>query len=225
MTSDNTSKSKPKKGRDLKKPPDTKIANRLKDLRGELTLIELAKKLNPYVSIILDDNVGRSAISNLENRKQNLTLELAIAYSKVFDVSLEYILCLSDDMQPENKSIKETIGLSDKSIDEIKKLKNNHDPYYYEHPDYKPPVLKILNTLYEEGFMTELTQAFEHFLFHVIVRNNLRYGQHHQIEDEESIMIPAKWHLNKEITDAIDDVIKPLMLELDDKYMGWENLP
>lgn len=63
---------------------------------------------------------GQTRISAIENSHANLTSELALAYSKNFDVSLEYIFCISDDMRPENKDIKEVLRLSDITISKIR---------------------------------------------------------------------------------------------------------
>lgn len=203
MPINNTNIPKPKEGRSLKKIPDTKIAKRLKDLRGELTLIALAEKLQPFVSIVLEGNVGRSVISNLENRKQNLTPELAIAYSKVFDVSLEYLFCVSEHWKEENKDIKEVTGLSDKSIDVLKK---------YPKGDDVQPYLAIFNTLCECGSMTEIIEALDKFVF-TINRSSDLITFHGERSESVDIMPIALWKLNHDISTIIDKIKDKMLSE------------
>lgn len=76
--------------RTLKKSPNDNIGPRLKKLRTErnLSLSKVAKQLAPHVELQLAGKSGETRISAIENSGANLTLELAIAYSKVFDVSL-----------------------------------------------------------------------------------------------------------------------------------------
>ncbi len=202
MQVNNTNTPKSSKGRSLKKTPDIKIANRLKDLRGDLKLNKLAEKLQPYVSINLEGNIGRSAISNLENQKQNLTPELAIAYSKVFDVSLEYLFCLSEDMKSENKSIKEVTGLSDKSIAVFKN---------YPRGDYVQPYLAIFNMLCESGRLTELIEALDRFVFFVNRSSDII---DFIADGSKSLIKPiAEWNLNNDISNVIDKIKDELLIE------------
>ena len=217
---------KTKKDPRLKKTPSEDIANRLKKLRDDkLTLSQVAEMLQPYVEINLKGNIGRSLIYNLESQNQNLTIELAIAYSKVFDASLEYILCLSEDKQPENKNIKEVTRLSDTAIDIIKDLQREYDSDYYEYPGTKPLFAEILNSLYENGFMTEMVRAFGRFLFTVITLNNIGLWNRNYSEEREIAKQAAIYQLHMKTANAIDDVVQALILDLGDRYMGGEDIP
>ena len=207
----------------VKRTPDKNIANRLKSLReaNKLSRQAVAKKLKPYVLIKVDGETGRALISNLEKGKQNLTIELSIAYSKVFNVSLEYILCLSDDMQPENRGIKDVLGLSDISIKKIEKLKKSKLSYEFNSVQgHKPPLLKILNKLFEEGFLTEILETFDRFLYDVIVINEMSCGHlsNRNVNEERKVLLPARWSLDREVSQDIDKVIKSLLMNLSDYY-------
>lgn len=188
----------------LKNTPDKDIAKRLKALREqkELTLIDVAEKLDPYVNINLIGNGGRSVISNLENQKQNLTIELAVAYSKVFNVSLEYILCQSDDMQPENKTIKVVLGLSDRAIEAIKNIKEDISPI--DELGYVPPNTEILDALLRAGFISKLLKSFGGFIYSGILHNDNSVWLGHP---GENAMRPSIWYLKNEIDDAVEAVI------------------
>lgn len=188
----------------LKNTPDKDIAKRLKALREqkELTLIDVAEKLDPYVNINLIGNGGRSVISNLENQKQNLTIELAVAYSKVFNVSLEYILCQSDDMQPQNKTIKVVLGLSDRAIEAIKNIKEDISPI--DELGYVPPNTEILDALLRAGFISKLLKSFGGFIYSGILHNDNSVWLGHP---GENAMRPSIWYLKNEIDDAVEAVI------------------
>ena len=187
----------------LKNIPDKNIAVRLSTLREaeKLTLGKTADKIQPHVKI----SVGRSVISNLEKQQQNLTIELAIAYSKAFYVSLDYILCLSDDPHPRNKDIRTALGLSDKAIDAIEQI--NGSPY-----------VKILNTLFETGFIPKLLKAFERFIDRGVIDGGNTIWLDHEEYPQESAIRPNVWYLKNEINDSIEAIIDTVVSEHKDGY-------
>ena len=103
-----------------------KVGNRLRTLReqrkekeGGWSQSDLAQKLSEYVANALDGEKGKTTVSQLERGARNITVDLAIAYSGIFGVSLDYIFCRSNDWQPENKEIKALTGLTDNAIKAI----------------------------------------------------------------------------------------------------------
>ena len=191
----------------LKKTPNDKfknIGNRLKKLRidNDLTLNQVAARLTPYVQIQLDGKSGETRIAEIEKSNANLTPELAVAYSRVFDVSLEYVFCLSDDMRPENKGVKETLGLTDAAIAKIKAFSSENGSATY---------LKILNLLFETDFMSELIHSLDSFAYTTQKYSNfVTLDFDYRQEDKEIVGLISKWKLEKSVSKAIDKIVKLL---------------
>lgn len=189
--------------RTMKKPIDKRIGMRLNELRTKrkLSLKQVAEQLNPHVSIHLEEKSGETRISAIENSTGNLTPELAIAYSKTFDVSLEYIFCLSDDMQPENKTVKEVLGLTDEAISKIVEIKNFLDE------NNLTARLQILNILFESGYMMELLEHLYHFVITSRFLNKcvvvpLDDGPN----DTEFTKLVPRWRLDKRVSTTIEKI-------------------
>lgn len=94
-------------------------------MEKEMTVAELVKKLNTKLD---GKKLDRNVINRIENGTQEPTLAQLIAYSKVFNVSTDYIL---NNVKPKSdtetlKSIADFLGLSDASVKEIAKLKPEH---------------------------------------------------------------------------------------------------
>ena len=107
------------------------IGNRLRILRetrekGKLSQSNLAKELEKKVKIIMEGDTGKQTVSQLERGKRPLTLEMAHAYADIFGVSLDYIYCRQKDWKLEYKPIKELLGLSDGSINQIEYMESNN---------------------------------------------------------------------------------------------------
>lgn len=191
----------------LKKTPNDKfknIGNRLKKLRADkgLTLNQVAACLNSYVQIQLNGKSGETRISEIEKSNANLTPELAVAYSRVFDVSLEYVFCLSDDMRPENKEVKETLGLTDATITKIKAFSSENGSATY---------LKILNLLFETDFMSELIRSLDSFAYTTQKYSNfVTLDFDYRQEDKEIVDLISRWKLEKSVSKAIDKIAKLL---------------
>lgn len=95
------------------------------EMEKEMTVAELVKKLNKEIE---GKKLDRNVINRIE-AGQEPTLTQLVAYSKVFNVSTDYIL---NNVSPKSdtetiKSIADYLGLSDTTIEKIAKLK----------PDYK----------------------------------------------------------------------------------------
>lgn len=187
--------------RTLAKPVNENIGPRLKKLRTErnLSLSKTAKQLAPHVAICLEGKSGETRISTIENSTNNLTPELAIAYAKVFDVSLEYIFCLSDDMQPEHKRIKKVLGLKDSAIVKIK--------------GFSKTQLEILNFLIEHDFIKGLIESFDSFVYTTrflseskIVGFDNRLADDKQEEDAKLVALIPRWRLERSVSALIEKI-------------------
>lgn len=93
-----------------------KIGARLKELRLELDLTqeELADKL--------DSVKGKSSIANYENGSNLPSDEVKLQMCKIFNCSLDYLMCKSDVRNPEKVEVdndKLKIGLSVKDYSKI----------------------------------------------------------------------------------------------------------
>lgn len=186
--------------RELKRKSNPNIGERLKKLRNnrKLSLSKTAKLLEPYVDIQLDGKSGETRISGIENSNANLTLELAIAYSKVFNVSLEYLFCLSDDMQPNDKGIREELGLTDIAISKIRDFSNT---------EVYPKQLEILNILFESDFMTELIQSLDSFIYTTNLYRDMETLNFDDREnDKEIVNLLPRWKLDKSVSISIDKI-------------------
>lgn len=106
---------------------------KLKKLRIErgLSQSQLAEILKNYdVGVDMEGDNGRQTISQLETnnekkKNRNLTVAMATAYAKEFDVTLDYLFGLTDDYKHEYTDVKDVIGLSDKSILVLEILNSN----------------------------------------------------------------------------------------------------
>lgn len=198
--------------RELKRPVNGAIGARLKHLREEhgLSLSQVTKQLAPHVSIQLEGKPGEARISAIERSSNNLTPELAIAYSKIFDVSLEYLFCLSNDMRPENKSIKEVLGLTDIAISKIKDFSNGKN---------SETEMKILNTLFESDLLLELVHNLDSFIFTNQFYNScetLPFDCRYE-DDMEVVKLLPRWRFEKSVSTLIEKII--VLLEKDEHLM------
>ena len=87
-------------------------------MENGMTQKELVDKIN---EVIIGKKINRSVISRIENGSQSPTPEQLVAYSKVFNVSVDYIL---DNVSPKSKtesikSIADYLNLSDDTIEKI----------------------------------------------------------------------------------------------------------
>ena len=103
------------------------VGKRIKKLRREkgLSQNELARRLEYFES----DNM-KATISQWETGKKQVPLERAIMMTEIFHVSLDYLFCLTDYHHVENAIIEDATGLSDKSIEVLRKNKREGDNRY-----------------------------------------------------------------------------------------------
>jgi len=118
-------------------------AKRIKQLRESRgwNITEMGVELNSILGfdegglriMSLGGTSGKHTVAQLESlnpdnkNKRNITPDIAFAYSEIFEVSLEYIYCQTDDWQPEHKNIKEVTGLIDSSIESLTLLGDDVD--------------------------------------------------------------------------------------------------
>lgn len=104
---------------------DKIIAERFRELRksieknnsklDHISLRNLAKQLN----------VSYSTIYSIEEGRKSPDEKVLRAYHKRFNVSYEYLLGESDNPTPENVQIGKELKLSDRAINNLRKLQNN----------------------------------------------------------------------------------------------------
>lgn len=94
-------------------------------MEKEMTVAELVRKLNQH---IIGKKIDRNVINRIENGSQEPTPSQLVAYSKVFNVSVDYILNnVSQKSKTETiKSIADYLGLSDVTIEKILDLPTDH---------------------------------------------------------------------------------------------------
>ncbi|PKM90320.1 MAG: hypothetical protein CVU87_02735 [Firmicutes bacterium HGW-Firmicutes-12] len=123
---------------------NSKVSKRLKELRESQnwSQSELGEKLNAILkdTMNLEGENGKQTVSQLE-RGRKITIEIAFAYANIFGKSVDFILGRSDEWQPEYKDVKELTGLTDESIESLKKANES----------LKIPLTRTVNALIQEG--------------------------------------------------------------------------
>lgn len=119
------------------------IAKRLKEQR-KLTghsQAQLAKKIDALIGkaanqngLRMDKHAGVEYVSGWENNTRAITLNVLMAYSKIYNVSLDFLMGRTPDWNPENHDIKEKTGLSDKSLVALESIG------VYTEDDYKDTI-------------------------------------------------------------------------------------
>ena len=98
---------------------------------------QLARELEKYVTeTVLEGDTGKNTISQIEHGR-NINLEMACAYCKIFDTTLDYIYGRTNFMKPSYESIKNDLGLDDLTIHNLEALKK-----YKDSADKNPDVYK-----------------------------------------------------------------------------------
>lgn len=151
------------------------VAERLKNLRHErkLTPGQLSRRLEVLLPEMTFQNeqsghIGRNIISNVEHGK-GITPNMLRAYSQEFNVSLEYLFCLADERQPQDKTYEDDIGLSSQALATLRHEKtllgdnenNSFDEGYYH-------VTEIINLLLGEEYIPfgkNILQAIQKYVF------------------------------------------------------------
>jgi len=139
-----------------------KIGTRLKELRETRSLSQgkLAKELDkrigmnsPNKIMVLDGTNGGQIVSALE-RGNRITHNVLIAYADVFEVSLDYLYCLTDEWQAGFQEIKDRLGLSNSSIAYLEVVRETWGISKL-FIDTKSPI-ETINLLLEQAYKKEL---------------------------------------------------------------------
>lgn len=94
-------------------------------MEKEMTVADLVRKLNQE---IVGKKIDRNVINRIENGSQEPSPSQLVAYSKVFNVSTDYILGNNPPKSETEtiKSIADYLGMSDTTISEIAKMPDDH---------------------------------------------------------------------------------------------------
>ena len=118
---------------------------RLEDLRKEkkLSFEQLSKQLAERGVNISHTNLKNYEINDpihpLYGRTRSMSIEYLVAFADFYDVSVEYLLGLSNSRKQEYHQISEQLGLCDGAIEELIRCKENsgseEDPKMYAQQD------------------------------------------------------------------------------------------
>ena len=109
----------------------TLTKERLEDLRKEkkLSFEQLSKQLAERGVSISHTNLKNYEINDplhpLYGRTRSMSIEYLVAFADFYDVSVEYLLGLSDSRKREYHDISEQLGLCDGAIKELIQCKEN----------------------------------------------------------------------------------------------------
>lgn len=170
--------------------------NRLTLLREEMNLSkkEMAERLNlPYTTYC-----------NYENDEREPNSETLINIAKTCDVSVDYLLGITKIRRKENEIVCELLGLSETSVENIKKYANMHhkakqkDSYSdIEALDY------LLSSEYFEAFLLNLSAYYE----------IIKYDRHIRIQDQKELN-----KVNAELNEKVIPFLDKLHLVAAGKY-------
>lgn len=112
----------------MKRTKYAKIGKRFRDLRTEKYIND-----KPFTQDLLAKQIyiQKPQISELENGKRLPSINELKAYSRFFNVPMEYLLGESDSKEYENIFINKNFGLTDNSIEQIRKI------YKWSFEDFK----------------------------------------------------------------------------------------
>lgn len=111
-------------------------------------------------------------------------------------------------MRPENKDIKEVLRLSDITISKIRAFSEEKN---------SDELLKVLNILFEHGFMLDLVRSLESFIYLSHFYNDCitlsfddRQEDDRQEDDREFAKLIPRWRLNKSVLDLTEKIANML---------------
>lgn len=122
--------------------------------RKKLSFEQLSKQLSERGISISHTNLKNYEINDplhpLYRRTRSMSIEYLVAFADFYDVSVEYLLGLSNSRKQEYRNISEQLDLSDEAIAELIRCKvnsrNNEEPQMYFTKD----------TLVLDDFLTSL---------------------------------------------------------------------
>lgn len=175
--------------------------------------------------------ISESSLKNYE-----ITNPKEERYTKGFGMRIEYLYALADfygvstyyllgntnikNPNPQMQAACKYTGISEPAINIVKNLGKDTDPYYYDTNGFKPPLLKVLNILYENGFIANLVEAIGHCLYQITVRDKFGSDRVLSIEEEQRITLPAIGRLSQEIDGEISEALIHYGMTLQDTIMA-----
>lgn len=186
---------------------ETRIAltkERLEDLRKEkkLSFEQLSKQLAERGISISHTNLKNYEINDplhhLYGRTRSMSIEYLVAFADFYDVSVEYLLGLSNSRKREYHDVSEQLGLCDGAIQELIRCKENsgseEDPKIYAQQD--TAVLNdFLTSMEFEVVMEKIKQSLFAYYLYALSCNDMaaERRKQHAAELEEACLLMNKY--------------------------------
>lgn len=172
-----------------------KIAEGLKALRESknLTQAEVANIVGVTVKTYREWEIGKYAKDNSTHYYPSIDAGNLLSLSELYGVSVDYLLCKSKFISPENDFIGKYTGLSDNAINTLKKVNENKEEYR------KYEVLHLIDTL---NLIMDEPISFMLFLDHI--------GDY--IDNKYAIPL----HYDNKVNDYTESIAEPPRLSLVD---------
>lgn len=153
-------------------------------MEKEMTVADLVRKLNKE---IVGKKIDRNVINRIENGSQEPTPSQLVAYSKVFNVSTDYILGNNSSKSETEtiKSIADYLGMSDATIREIAKMPD----------DYK----KIFDKMISKYCLLLVLRDIRNLLGYNYLRPHLK------LQFDEKLKTHSGAEIDQFLNDAIND--------------------
>ena len=190
---------------------------RLEDLRKEkkLSFEHLSKQLAERGVSISHTNLKNYEINDplhpLYGRTRSMSIEYLVAFADFYDVSVEYLLGLSNSRKQEYNNISEQLGLCDGAIEELIRCKeksgSKEDPKMYAQQD--TAILNdFLTSMEFEIVMEKVKQSLFAYYLYTLSRNDLatRRREQNAAELEEARPLMNKYGYFPVENDVISQV-------------------
>ena len=158
---------------------------RLEDLRKEkkLSFEQLSKQLAERGVNISHTNLKNYEINDLVHplygRTRSMSIEYLVAFADFYDVSVEYLLGLSNSRKQEYHDISEQLGLCDGAIDELVHCKENSSSEEGQQL-YVSQDTAILNDFLTSEEFECVMEKIKQSLSHIICTSCLRIASLHK---------------------------------------------
>lgn len=190
---------------------------RLEDLRKEkkLSFEQLSKQLAERGVNISHTNLKNYEINDpvhpLYGRTRSMSIEYLVAFADFYDVSVEYLLGLSNSRKQEYHNISEQLGLCDGAIEELIRCKENsdseEDPKMYAQQD--TVILNdFLTSMEFEIIMEKIKQSLFSYYLYELDRNVFAFERREQAAEklEEARLLMNKYGYFPVENDVISQV-------------------
>ena len=190
---------------------------RLEDLRKEkkLSFEQFSKQLAERGVNISHTNLKNYEINDpvhpLYGRTRSMSIEYLVAFADFYDVSVEYLLGLSNSRKQEYNNISDQLGLCDGAIEELIRCKeksgSEEDPKMYAQQD--TAILNdFLTSMEFEIVMEKIKQSLFAYYLYTLSRNDLAAKRRKQnaAELEEARLLMNKYGYFPVENDVISQV-------------------